>query len=64
MDVIWWTWTSEHEQLFFGIFYWHWQNILEIDLTHGIKYLVMWKNILPCVYGWKMRMDELFNECW
>jgi hypothetical protein len=33
-------------------------------LTHGIKYLVMWKNILPCVYGWKMRMDELFNECW
>jgi hypothetical protein len=20
-------------------------------LTHGIEYLVMWKNILPCVHG-------------
>jgi hypothetical protein len=24
---------------------------LEYYLTHGIEYLVMWRNIFPCVHG-------------
>ncbi len=27
-------------------------------LTHGIYYLITWKNIMPCVHGWMIFMDE------
>jgi len=32
-------------------------------LTHGIEYFAMcsW---MKDIYGWKMKMDELFNDCW
>jgi hypothetical protein len=36
-------------------------NFIELDknkLTHGIEYLVTWTNILPCVHGWTIIIDE------
>ncbi len=34
-------------------------------LTHGTKYLVTWKNYLPCVmderYSWMKKMDDKSN---
>ncbi len=37
-------------------------------LTRMTKYLLMWENILPCVHGWMIfmdeNMDELYFECW
>jgi hypothetical protein len=52
--TIWWV--CECEQVsridFFG-------NIL---LTHGIKHFVMWRNILPCIHGWEIFMDEKWKQ--
>ncbi len=42
-----WAWTCEQNWIFW--------NIL---LTHGTKYCMMWRNMLPCVQGWKIKIDE------
>jgi hypothetical protein len=46
---------GEHEQVSMNEYFLeYFINVDEIFwkyyLTHGIKYLVMWKNILPCVH--------------
>jgi hypothetical protein len=42
--IIWWMWIRS---IFFR----------NISLTHDIKYYMMWRNILLCVQGWKIKMD-------
>jgi hypothetical protein len=58
-----WTWTSEHEQVnktdFFLEYFVNIEKILkEYSLTHDIEYIMMWRIILSCVYGWMIIMDE------
>ncbi len=60
---------GEHEQVnmnnFFLEYFTNFDEIFEeYYLTHGIKYLVMWKNILPCVHGWKIFKDENLDDKW
>jgi hypothetical protein len=49
-------WEHEHEQVSRIEFFWEYfidiEGILKkYSLTHGIKYIMMWRNILPHVHG-------------
>jgi hypothetical protein len=50
--VIWWVCKHEHEHVrkieFFGIFHWHMAQ----------NNCITWRNILPCVQGWKNKTNE------
>jgi hypothetical protein len=51
----------EHEQIIFFDVH---EIFGEYYLTHGTKYLVMWKNILSCVQRITTFMDEIVDEKW
>jgi hypothetical protein len=56
-------WASEHEKIskteFFLEYFVNNERILKkYSLTHDIKYIMMWRNIFSCIYGWMIIMDE------
>jgi len=62
-----WTYKHKHEQASMS------KSLLEyvvhVDkilknylLTHRIESLLTWRNILPCVHGWMIFMDEKMDE--
>ncbi len=61
--VIKWAWASEYEQIFLEYFVDVYKIFKEYSLTHT-KYLMTWKNILSCVRGWMIFMDENVNDNW
>jgi hypothetical protein len=51
-------WMHDHDQIFFRIFYPCRHNIRKMFFDCKIEFLLMWKDILPCVHGWMIFMDE------
>ncbi len=69
-----WVWASEHGWICFEIVFWCRRNIWKIlldtwDIIFGDveEYFAMcsWmKDIQRWNFGWQMKMDERFHECW
>ncbi len=66
-----WTWACEQAEIFLGSFDDMDGICQEYSLPLLTKFLLMWQNILPCVYGWmnhkwtfwmKIYMKMLFVE--
>jgi hypothetical protein len=60
-DVIWWAYECEQVSMkksFLEYFVNVERIFLKYYLTHGIKYLMTWKNIMPHVHRWMTFMDE------
>jgi hypothetical protein len=69
-----WPWANEHGQIFFEILSWCRWNTWKIlfdtwDIIFGDveEYFTMcsWmKDIQGWNFGWQMKMDDFFHECW